>query len=54
MPDIKHNPDLSTELDLSYWQQWFMEVANQIPQGTDSWNLHCRDSLGTYLAGGEL
>lgn len=46
--------DLSTELDLTFWEAWFFEVCAQAPQGTDSWACHCLDALQTYTMGGEL
>lgn len=46
--------DLSPELSLIYWEAWFLEECNKVPVGTDSWNVHCLDTLQMYTAGGEL
>jgi hypothetical protein len=46
--------DLSPELNLAFWEVWFLEVCNMIPQGNESWSSHCLDSLQAYTMGGEL
>jgi hypothetical protein len=46
--------DLSHELNLIYWESWFLDQLRQTPVGTDSWGCHSADSLEMYNAGGEL
>lgn len=46
--------DLSTELDLAFWEAWFLEEALKVPHTRDSWSSHCLDSLQAFTMGGEL
>ncbi len=46
--------DLSIELNLPYWETWFLEIVNLIPVGREEWVCHCLDMLEMYNAGGEL
>lgn len=46
--------DISFELDLIYWEAWFMGMALEVPQGKDSAGCHSYDTLSTWVAGGEL
>jgi len=46
--------DLSPELNMPFWETWFLEEAILIPHTADSWACHSADALGLYLMGGEL
>lgn len=47
-------PDLSTQLNLPFWQEWYFEVANSVPIAKDSWHVHSADTLDMYCMGNEL
>lgn len=46
--------DLSCELNIQFWEFWFLEVCNQIPVVNETWACACADSLEMFTMGGEL
>jgi hypothetical protein len=44
---------MDAELDLDFFWS-FLGVANEVPMGLDSNQLHLEDILGLYCGGGEL
>ena len=46
--------DVSLDLALCFWEEFFYTAQHAIPHTRDSWECYILDALGAWNGGGEL